>query len=169
LDLLAISDKPLPHLKEKYDYPVSIEVQPTMGYDKIYLHEAISEGEILYDEGIVRNILADKITKKDITLKLDEVGKTLLRLEDEKLSDSLSLRDLAQLLHSSLRTMGYVKKNLKLRRELKANGKTLQAIKALHSAAKSKTPLVPDITRKELTRLRKTLIDEWAYLKAKTR
>jgi len=53
-----------------------------------------------------------------------------------------------------------------VKKKLEVNQKTIDDTHYLYSAYKSRIPGVPNITRRELAKLRDALADKWAYLKA---
>lgn len=165
-DLLIISDKNLAELENKYKFPLSIEVQPAKGYDKIYVQNAIRKGEILYDDGIIQEIINSEKTKEDYIKKLGEIRSTLFNLENEILFESLTLRDISHVLYSGLRGLEIIEEELC--GEIKKIGidqKILDGANDLYRLSKAGEYGVPKITRNDLKNLRSALIKKWVNLR----
>jgi len=166
VDILIISDKNLAELETKYKFPVSIEVQPPKGYDKLYVQNAIKEGEILLDDGIIQEIINSEKTKKDYIKKLDEIRSTLFKLRDEKLFESLTLMDLSHILYSNLRGLEILEKELRGKiTKMQIDQKILKETKHLYTLSKAGERGIPGVTRNDLKKFRDAVIRKWVTLK----
>lgn len=166
VDILIISDKNLAELETKYKFPVSIEVQPTRGYDKLYVQNAIKKGEILLDDGIIQEVISSEKTKEDYTKKLDEIRSTLFKLKDEKLFESLTLMDISHILYSSLRGLEILEEELCGKTTtMRIDQKILKETKYLHSLSKAGKRGIPGVTRNDMKKLRTAVIKKWVTLK----
>lgn len=166
VDILIISDKNLIELENKYKFPLGIEVQPARGYDKIYVQNAIKKGEILYDDGIVQEIINTEKTKEDYIKKLDEIRSTLFKLEDEKLFESLALMDISHILYSGLRGLEILEEELYRKATvIEIDQRIVDGTKDLYRLSKAGEYGIPDITRSDLKNLRDALIKKWVNLR----
>ncbi len=166
VDILIISDKDLRELEDKYKFPLSIEVQPTSEYDKIYVQNAIRKGEILYDDGVLTGIMGSKKTKEDYIKKLDEIQSSLFKLNDDKLFESLTLMDISHILYSGLRGLEIVEEELCGKTtKIEITPEILKGAKDLYSLSKAGERGLPGVTRNDLKTLRDAIIGKWVNLK----
>ncbi len=166
VDILIISDKNLAELEDKYKFPVSIEVQPSGGYDKIYVHNAIKKGETIYDEGVLDVVRDSKTTKEDYDKKLEEIRSSLFKLNDERLFESLAIMDAAHILYSSLRGLEIVEEELSGKTTgIEISPEILKGAKELYRLSKAGQRGVPEVTRNDLKTLRDAITDKWANIK----
>ncbi len=166
IDILIISDKNLEELADKYKFPLSIEIQPAEGYDKIYVQHAIKKGAVLYDDGVCITIMDSKKTKEDYIKKLEEIQLILFKLEDEKLFESLTLMDLSHILYSNLRGLEILEEELSGKTtKIKTDQKILEETKQLYGLSKAGMKGIPHVTRNELKKLRNTIIKKWVQLR----
>jgi predicted nucleotidyltransferase len=167
VDILIISDKNLTELEDKYKFPISIEVQPTEGYDSIYVHNAIKKGEAIYDDGILDRMRNSKTTREDYAKKLEEIRSSLFKLNDEKLFESLTIMDAAHILYSSLRGLEIVEEEIcgKISRIEGIDQRILEGAKELYDLSKAGQRGMPNVTRNDLKALRDAIMEKWANLK----
>jgi predicted nucleotidyltransferase len=167
VDILIISDENLEGLEGKYKFPISIEVQPTECYDKIYVHNAIKNGDVIYDEGVLEDMKNSKTSGEDYAKKLDEIRSSLFKLNDEKIFESLTLMDISHILYSSLRGLEIEEEELCGKTtKTDIDPKILEGTKYLYSLSKAGKTGIPDVTRNDLRMLRDELINKWVNLKS---
>jgi predicted nucleotidyltransferase len=167
VDILIISDKNLTELEDKYKFPISIEVQPTEGYDRIYVHNAIKKGEAIYDDDVLDRMGNFKTTKEDYAKKLEEIRSSLFKLNDERLFESLTIMDVAHILYSSLRGLEIGEEEIcgKISEIGEINQGILKGAKELYGLSKAGQRGVPEVTRNDLKALRDAIIGKWVNLK----
>lgn len=167
VDILIISDKNLTELEDKYKFPISIEVQPTEGYDSIYVRNAVKKGEAVYDDGVLDRVRNSKTTREDYAKKLEEIRTSLFKLNDERLFESLTIMDVAHILYSSLRGLEIVEEEIcgTIRGIEGIDQGILKGAKELYDLSKAGQRGVPDVTRNDLKTLRDAIIGKWVNLK----
>jgi len=173
LDILMIGDINKDEF-EKYEFPLSIEIQSRRRYDKIYVKNAISSGDIIYDSGILNRVRALELSRGHYRRALRDIQLRLFKLDDERLFESLSMMDLAHLLYTILRQLSILVNEMHKigdlekteRKLLRINPKIVRNTKKLYRASKARKPLVPEVTRKDLRKLRESLIEKWVEIKA---
>jgi hypothetical protein len=130
------------------------------------VQEAIKEGEVVYDSGIIEEIMKTKKTRGDYTKKLGEIQKTLFKLKDDKLFESLTLMDLSHILYANYRGLQIIEENLPGEKmKAKINKGVLDKTRRLYQASKSGQHGIPEVTRKDLRKLRDALTEKWVELK----
>lgn len=149
----------------KQEFPIDFEVQKPGSYDNVHVNNAIKYGRIIYGDDTPWRPRKPK--KKDYLRVLDDIQGNLFRLEDEKLFDSLTLRDVSHILYSNLRRLEVVEKLLYGKnKQLKIDKRILTGTRELYRLSKSNQKGVPKVTRTDLRKLSKVLIEKWVELRA---